>query len=390
MQTTRTRLQLRATSCAARHALLVAGISLSIACGGSASSVGGTTPVAHAEVVQRQAEPIDYLPADSFIVAQLNLNRLRSSPYIDFVNRWLELLRSSSAQSGTDARSTYEKLLSIYRGADSVFVGVAAFEQGAGSRISQGEGGHAPPRMVLVLHGSFAEGELESFLRDPPGHGHENNRVETRDGHLIVQAGRRDNVRVLLADANTVVLAVDVGIEGALAVANGAEPQLRPDSPMRALARQSGLGRHVLDVSVLATPEARRALTERAAGNENDALIAAFAETLQNVTGSVALADGIQIGARIQTSNRLSAIAITQQINSKIEQAANQPGLALMGLAEPVRAARARVDGTASVVELSLDDGRTRALLERLNSLLTLLLAPSQTDPQPVPTPSQF
>ncbi|NOY91445.1 MAG: hypothetical protein GXP55_09565 [Deltaproteobacteria bacterium] len=390
MQKTRTQPRLRDMSRAAtRHALLLAGISLSIACGGSASSTGGTTPVAHAEVARRQAEPIDYLPADSFIVAQLNLNRLRSSPYISFVDQWLELLRRSAAQSGTDAQSTYERILSIYRGADSVFVGVAAFEEGAGSRISQG-GEHAPPRMVLVLHGSFAEGELEGFLRDPPGRDHENNRVETRDGHLVVQAGRRDNVRVLLADANTVVLAVDMGIEEALAVANGAEPQLRPDGPMRALASQSGLGEHVLDVSVLATPEARRALAERAAGSGDSTLMAAFAETLEHVTAYVALADGIQIGARIQTSNRLSAVAITQQINQKLEQTANQPALMLMGLAEPVRSARAHVDGTASVIELSMDDGQARALLERIGGLVNMLLAPSQSDPQPINTPSQF
>jgi len=178
-----------------------------------------------------------------------------------------------------------------------------------------------------------------------------------------------------LADQNTAVLAIQAPIEGALAVANGADMGLAPNGPLRALASQAAFGQHALDLAVLATPEARQALAEGTAGSGADqGLAAAFAETLESLTGQVSVSDGFQLGARIQTSNRLSAAAITVQINAKLDEVGAQPALALIGLADAVHAARARVDGTASVVELSLDDSQTRRVFERLNGLVALAI----------------
>ena len=357
-----------------RSAILVGALCLSMACGGARAEAGGTTPADHPEVARRVAEPIDYLPADSFVVARLDLNRLHQSPYITFVNEWLELAHSRAQQSGAGAIETYDRLMALYREADSMILGVAAFQQGAGSHLAQEGEDHAPPRIVIVLHGQFQQGELENFLRNPPGGGHSQDRIETRDGRLVLTS-RNEHVHILLADQNTVVMTIQAPIEGALAVANGADMGLAPNGPLRALASQAAFGQHALDLAVLATPEARQALAEGTAGSGADqGLAAAFAETLESLTGQVSVSDGFQLGARIQTSNRLSAAAITVQINAKLDEVGAQPALALIGLADAVHAARARVDGTASVVELSLDDSQTRRVFERLNGLVALAI----------------
>jgi len=320
-------------------------------------------------VAQRTPEPIDYAPAESLFVAQLDMTHLRSSPYISYVNGWIQMLRgiAEAADGGRDLTP----LLTAWNETDGLLV---AFGQAPANGLASGvvqEFEEDTSQFVGVLYGHYGEGELEQWLRDFVD---EDAELEPSmvDGHLVMRS-TTENVFIAVMNAHTLVLGVHTDLEAALAIAGGAAPPHGTIDQLRAVATQAGGGQHTLDLALVATPAVRQLLSRADDDSSNDAMVVAMVETLDSLTGHMAFDDGIDLSVRVNTTNSLSAVAIAQELNNKLDEAASQPGLAMLGLDGAVRNTRARVDGTACVVELRLDDSTSRSLFERLQGLFQLL-----------------
>jgi len=323
---------------------------------------GGATPRAEGpdELVstERPSDPVEMLPSDTFAVLRVDVAQIRRSPYYGTISEWLAQVGEMANQDADSDNDDFERLVQILDRTDVAFVGTVP-----------GPSEDADPDILVVMRGTYREGELERFVRGQETfQGHRQTvRTEVR-GERQVLVGEETSATAI--DDHTWLIATGRRLDEMIARAEGrggATP--RSSDTFRAMAERVGFDRSALALVAEATPWLKRALAEDASATE-----AAFVNALVSFGARLTLSDGLDGLAIAETTSELVATAIVEEAESGLRDLSGQMMVAAVGLGAILENTRVRVEGPSAVLKLRADDATTRAFLARIGGFLTLAL----------------
>ncbi|MFW5876445.1 MAG: hypothetical protein ACOCXM_06880 [Myxococcota bacterium] len=340
----------RPTAAAAGLVVLAA---LTFGCERSAaeSTPGGSAPAAAGGESAEEApppipEPLALLPSDAFAVVDVNMNRLRDSPYHDPAVQWLQGQLTPSPERQAVGRRMLAKT-------ERVLVGV--LPPGA-------QGDH--PEAVVVAQGDYGPGELEEFMRQA---GEPVAEVHTIEGHRVFV---EKDVWAAEVPGPTWVFASASWIRGLL---ERTRPGMHDPSPferqnLQAMADRIDFGHAMITAVAEVLPRARDEL------GDDRWFARDTGQALREVGVRADLPGGADLEVVVHTADATSARDFAQRTGELIQWAGGNVFVGMLGLGPVFDATEVRAEQRSAVLDLHLEDADVRRLIARLEAMAGPLL----------------
>ncbi len=318
------------------------GLALLAACGGSAT-VASTETTADAVAIEAPApepDPTAYLPADTYLLVEVDVARLRTSPYYPMVVEALKATDEIDAQREDLLHTLAERTSRIW------FAGVPT---------APGRGGDLG---CIIVQGDYDPGQPEAALRQMVPNPEDLQQTEVA-GHMALESrggmmaqlterawiiGPPDRVKPLLLDP-----------PGNFAAASDpAWAQARQWLPADAGITLVALGTDALryDMAHESPMDDATAAHLRAAGVAFDA------------------ADGLDVAGMVLMDDGAVAESVVQWVDATLAQLAQNMIVSMLSLGPILESVDARAEGTVAGARLHVADGEVRRLLGMLPNML--------------------
>ena len=299
--------------------------------------------------------PITLMPSDTMAVVRIDARALRSSPYYGTVSGWLDQIMAASNEQSTQDERNFSMFRHALERTDVAWVGVVPGADPAGD-----------PDLLLVAHGSYEPGMLESLLRSED---RSEIRVEDRNGRRVFVSSDASAVE---ADSRTWLLATGRRLSDMLARLEGQGGSTPLSSEVfTSMADRIGFERSAVSIVVEMTP----ALREELSRDMSDPTEVAVVQAMISFGAGLDIADGIALRAIAHNENAIVANAFVQEASRSIRELADNMLVQALGLGPALAQADVRVEGTDALLAVQVDDPSTRTALARASGLVALALA---------------
>jgi hypothetical protein len=286
---------------------------------------------------QAEAGPVSLvhlLDADTPIVAHVDMDGLRQSPYYALVRDAI------MATLGESDRAELTNVLQLLDRTDHIVVG---------ANPTQEQG-------VILLRGAFEPSHIE-LVQPPDGH-------FTHRQHAL--RGNADSRGVVTAD--TMILGATEPVLRALDRLDGLLPATGPTlAGFPEAAGRAHLGERDVSVVVLLTEEIRRGFGQ---GDVEQQL----QQSGLSAGASLDARNGIRLSGFFTASTEGAVQVLAGQLREALSEAQGDMTLAMLGLSVLLQQIEITERGTDLLVEFRLDDQQVRDVLERFGPLLQAFL----------------
>jgi len=373
-----------------RHqAWVSAAFALGLLACGAGRPTAATTPPPATEPEPPSIQALDFAPEDTFLLLQLDVARLRASPYSAYANEWTGIAAGATSEGVTNDAGLWGRTDRLFfvmgeprpsghpimsaaeiahtleqrlRDADSAAPNTSGDEDASGAAPEAAAPDRVP--VMILAEGQYRTADEESLMRPlaalrswqaqtlPPGSPHVWRADDPFDGYGLG------------IEHQIIALGIHSDLDAVLAVASGRAPGTTLPAALRRAVDQIGLSPQALQLVAVGGPGLTNLLSHFLAPN--------VAEGISSVTLQIDAADGLNVSARFVADGTQNAGAVVAALDGVIEALSHQPALAMMGLMDVVTAMHTRVEDTEAVLELQLDDTQTRTLLDRVTAVMRL------------------
>lgn len=323
------------------------------ACGGSAPEAvepAGTAAVVAVEASAPPA-PLSLLPADTFAVLRLDLERLRQSPYWPTIDGWLDDAEASAAEAG-QPMDTLRALRDTLNRATVLVVGFIPPAEPS-----------AQPEPVVVARGRFDGDALAAFVRDPRDP-QTPVRTEQRRGFEVFVGPRTSGAQI---GEHTWLIGSAPHLDAMLGRVQADGGPLASDR-LRAMAERVELSTATGAFAMEVLPEIRGQMRRRMMGP------AAGAEEAAALGARIELSSGIDLLVLAEMQGEAAAAQLAQRAEGFLDGMASSMVVRAMGVSPVFQGTSVTTAGATAQLTTRLDDATTRDLLDRLGSFVRLAL----------------
>jgi protein-disulfide isomerase len=320
-----------------------------LGCGAASSTA--TRP----DSLEDAVDPFTLVPDDPIALGQLNVARLRDSPYADPVKQWWSFWLDQE-QTRKQAQRADPIVRDLLARSDRLVGGIGL----------QGKTGNSPmpqPEPVLVLQGRWED--LESWVRSLPGGASEQIEVRTEQGHKVLVL---DEVVGVAVDSHTWAFTEGEHLDRLLARVNAGKRTVPQDGTLARLAERVKLEDATGAFAFEIFPMLRKKMVGEISSNSK--LDRATVAALQGYGVRVEVDEGIRFDQFVRVEDASSAGAVLEEIQAYQDEYGSHPIAVLLGLDLMVQATEMSQEKRAIAIRTRLDDAQTRQIgfhLDRLS-----------------------
>lgn len=285
-------------------------------------------------------DPLRLVPDDAFAVVDVELDRLRRSPYYERVVRWWLSQTRLDPDRQRVARDVLERT-------HRVVLGV----------LRPGTPGE-DPEWVVVTRGDYHDGELAKVMR----HTGPVSEVQTIEGRPVYV---ESDVWAAEVAGPTWVFANAGWVRGLLERTDPALSGTSPldHEPMRAMAERVGFGHDMITAVAEVPPEIRDRL------GDDRWLSRDTGQALRYAGARLRLDSGADLEVVVQTTDERSGARLSGRLVELLEWGGRNVLVSMLGLGPVFQGTKVRPDRDAAIVSVQLDDVQVRSLLARLEAM---------------------
>ncbi|HJL06260.1 MAG TPA: hypothetical protein RMH85_20395 [Polyangiaceae bacterium LLY-WYZ-15_(1-7)] len=347
------------------RSLLALGALLAFACGGGATPEGGTTPVEVSEAPPPPPfDPMAYMPADTYAVAEIDVAQVLASPYFETVWGWAELIDELDPNLIARVRSALDRT-------ERVILPFAS-----------NRSGRSPELGAVILVGRYEPGELEGFLREA---------ADSEDFQDLEIAGHRgignDDGALIQLDPGAWILGPRYTLD--TVIANPARPAVLADARYLEAQQQLTIAQPAVVVTMATVNDVARTFVRR-----ETPLSSEQAAHVQSGAAAVSVQSGVQGEIVVRTDDPALAQALAAEAQQGLGEAGQSMEARAMQLHTVAEQTEVQQDGTDVRVRMGLAAQEVEGMLGALDAFIQLALQARQqsgatatevpAEPQPV------
>lgn len=313
------------------------------ACGASATTVDHDTTVNAVEVseAEPEAQPTDYLPADTFALLTIDVTRLRASPYYPAV---VEALKGADEIPAEEE----EQIHALVERTSKLWLAGVPDDDGTGADVG-----------VVLIEGDYEPGQAEAALRGMMPSSAELREIEIA-GHRVLDGGRGMLAEI---DARHWLLGPSERVRPLLESPPGA---FEAQNDAAWIEARQWLQRPDAGVTFIATggPALHYEL------DRETPMDAATAESTRAVALSFDADEGVTLEAVALMSDPAVATEVIAWVQRQIDDLGQSMIAGMLGLGPVLQSVVAQAEGAKAGVRVQIPDAEIRRLLGLLPNLM--------------------